>query len=171
MLCMQKPGQQLCQKLCHYLQPKCHPLILDVSITSSTTVRLNIYQVYCTILLLCPQAVLPQEPDLCQICPGAEPALPGPGVGLARHGMCRQLSNEEMSHVCVTACLLQAPRDNAEGTLYMCWVFYIVYCAIYSHQMPRVVIIKTYDFQLLTSSNTDQQLTCTLDYRLSCWQL
>lgn len=41
---MQKPGQQLCQKLCHYLQPKCHPLILDVSISSSTTVRLNIYQ-------------------------------------------------------------------------------------------------------------------------------
>ncbi|KAL3137379.1 hypothetical protein ABBQ32_006906 [Trebouxia sp. C0010 RCD-2024] len=32
-----KPGQQLCQKLCHYLQPKCHPLVLDVSISSSTT--------------------------------------------------------------------------------------------------------------------------------------
>ena len=42
---MQKPGQQLCQKLCHYLQPKCHPLILDVTISSSRTVRLNIYQV------------------------------------------------------------------------------------------------------------------------------
>ena len=58
MPCLQKPGQQLCQKLCHYLQPKCHPLILDVSITSSTTVRLNIYQV--CYMILCPQAVWPR---------------------------------------------------------------------------------------------------------------
>ena len=42
---MQKPGQQLRQKLCHYLQPKCHPLILDITINSASTVRLNIYQV------------------------------------------------------------------------------------------------------------------------------
>ena len=71
MLCLHKPGQQLCQKLCHYLQPKCHPLILDVSITSSTTVRLNIYQVYYLLwyaLKLCCHTL-----KLCQVRPGAEP--------------------------------------------------------------------------------------------------
>ena len=42
---VQPPGQQLPSKLCHYLRPKCHPLLLDATINSSSTVRLNIYQV------------------------------------------------------------------------------------------------------------------------------
>lgn len=54
------------------------------------------------------------------------------------------LSNETTSLVCVTACLLQAPWDDAQGTHYMCWLIYTVYNpiggsgAIQSHQLPSV---------------------------------
>ena len=35
----------LAAKLRAYLRPKCHPLLLDGSINSPATVRLNVYQV------------------------------------------------------------------------------------------------------------------------------
>ena len=41
----QGAGSQLAQKLCAHLRPKCHPLLLDASINSPATVRLNLYQV------------------------------------------------------------------------------------------------------------------------------
>lgn len=41
-----QPGAALGQKLCHYLRPKIHPLLLDASINSPTTIRLNIYQAF-----------------------------------------------------------------------------------------------------------------------------
>lgn len=36
---------QLATRLCHYLRPKIHPLLLDATINSPQTVCLNIYQV------------------------------------------------------------------------------------------------------------------------------
>lgn len=40
------PGAALGQKLCHYLRPKVHPLLLDPGINSARTVRLNVYQAF-----------------------------------------------------------------------------------------------------------------------------
>ena len=40
-----RPGQALPTKLCHYLRPKIHPLLLDVAINSQQTIWLNIFQV------------------------------------------------------------------------------------------------------------------------------
>ncbi|GIL90287.1 hypothetical protein Vretifemale_17931 [Volvox reticuliferus] len=40
------PGRQLSAKVCQYLRPKAHALLLDTSINSPNTVRLNIYQAY-----------------------------------------------------------------------------------------------------------------------------
>jgi len=39
-------GAALGSKLCHYLRPKVHPLLLDPSINSPTTVRVNVYQAF-----------------------------------------------------------------------------------------------------------------------------
>ncbi|KAK9817956.1 hypothetical protein WJX72_004857 [[Myrmecia] bisecta] len=39
-------GQQLAAKLCAYMRPKCHPLLIDTTINSAATVRLNIYQAF-----------------------------------------------------------------------------------------------------------------------------
>jgi hypothetical protein len=44
-VCGQAPGSQVGVKLCAHLRPKCHPVLLDASINSPTTVRLNLYQV------------------------------------------------------------------------------------------------------------------------------
>lgn len=41
-----KPGSVLGLKLCHYLRPKLHPLLLDRNINSWSTIRLNIYQAF-----------------------------------------------------------------------------------------------------------------------------
>jgi telomerase reverse transcriptase len=41
-----RPGATLAQKLCAYLRPKIHPLLLDPVINSPTTVRLNVYQAF-----------------------------------------------------------------------------------------------------------------------------
>ncbi|KAL4423217.1 hypothetical protein ABPG77_000009 [Micractinium sp. CCAP 211/92] len=41
-----QPGLQLAARLCHYLRPKIHPLLLDATINSPQTVRLNIYQAF-----------------------------------------------------------------------------------------------------------------------------
>lgn len=40
------PGAALGIKLCHYLRPKIHPLLLDPCINSPTTIRVNIYQAF-----------------------------------------------------------------------------------------------------------------------------
>lgn len=40
-----RPGAALPAKVCHYLRPKLHPLLLDAGINAPRTVRLNIYQV------------------------------------------------------------------------------------------------------------------------------
>jgi hypothetical protein len=40
-----KPGAQLAIRLCQFLRPKVHPLLLDSTINSPQTVRLNVYQV------------------------------------------------------------------------------------------------------------------------------
>ncbi|GLI71540.1 hypothetical protein VaNZ11_016772 [Volvox africanus] len=40
------PGRQLAAKMCQYLRPKAHALLLDTSINAPHTVRLNIYQAY-----------------------------------------------------------------------------------------------------------------------------
>ena len=37
-------GAALGNKLCHYLRPKVHPLLIDPAINSATTIRVNIYQ-------------------------------------------------------------------------------------------------------------------------------
>ncbi|KAL5722755.1 RNA-directed DNA polymerase [Ranunculus cassubicifolius] len=47
--CQDKPGSYLKEKLCHYMQPKCHPIFYDSNINSAPVVRLNIYQAF----LLC----------------------------------------------------------------------------------------------------------------------
>ncbi|KAH7621700.1 putative Telomerase reverse transcriptase [Nannochloris sp. 'desiccata'] len=39
-------GAALGSKLCHYLRPKVHPLLLDPSINSPTTIRVNVYQAF-----------------------------------------------------------------------------------------------------------------------------
>lgn len=63
---VQPPGQQLPAKLCHYLRPKCHPLLLDATINSSSTVRLNIFQVCNS----------PHIPQTCRnSCPEVLPAV------------------------------------------------------------------------------------------------
>lgn len=41
----QRHELHLVPKLCQFLQPKCHPLLLDTTINAPDTVRLNIYQV------------------------------------------------------------------------------------------------------------------------------
>ncbi|KAL4860163.1 Telomerase reverse transcriptase [Chlorella vulgaris] len=41
-----KPGAQLAVRLCQYLRPKVHPLLLDSTINSPQTVRLNVYQAF-----------------------------------------------------------------------------------------------------------------------------
>ncbi|PSC73504.1 telomerase reverse transcriptase [Micractinium conductrix] len=41
-----QPGAQLATRLCQYLRPKIHPLLLDAGINSAPTVRLNIYQAF-----------------------------------------------------------------------------------------------------------------------------
>lgn len=38
------PGQSLGVKLCYYLRPKAHPLLLDSGINSYKTIRINVYQ-------------------------------------------------------------------------------------------------------------------------------
>lgn len=43
---------QLAARLCHYLRPKIHPLLLDASINSPQTVRLNLYQVMRTAVMV-----------------------------------------------------------------------------------------------------------------------
>jgi hypothetical protein len=40
-----RPGRLLCSKLLSYMRPKMHGLLLDTSINSPATVRLNIHQV------------------------------------------------------------------------------------------------------------------------------
>lgn len=42
---MRAAGRQLLLKLCQYMRPKCHALLLDCSLNSPDTARLNIYQV------------------------------------------------------------------------------------------------------------------------------
>lgn len=37
-------GANLGRRLCAYLRPKCHAILLDTTLNSRTTVRLNIYQ-------------------------------------------------------------------------------------------------------------------------------
>ena len=39
-------GAALAQKLCMYLRPKLHPLLLDQTINSPTTIRVNLYQLF-----------------------------------------------------------------------------------------------------------------------------
>ena len=39
-----QPGGALQRRLCCYLRPKCHPILLDSSLNSRSTVRLNIFQ-------------------------------------------------------------------------------------------------------------------------------
>lgn len=41
-----KPGSVLGLKLCHYLRPKLHPLLLDRNINSWSTIRINIFQAF-----------------------------------------------------------------------------------------------------------------------------
>ncbi len=41
----QEPGKALVGKLCAHVRPKCHPLLLDTSINSPATVRLNLFQI------------------------------------------------------------------------------------------------------------------------------
>lgn len=48
-----KPGAQLAVRLCQYLRPKVHPLLLDSTINSPQTVRLNVYQVCGAVCLSC----------------------------------------------------------------------------------------------------------------------
>ena len=43
-LLLQSPGGALVAKLCAYLRPKLHPVLLDAAINSPATVRLNLYQ-------------------------------------------------------------------------------------------------------------------------------
>jgi telomerase reverse transcriptase len=38
------PGKVLMTKVLQYMRPKCHALLLDTTINSPTTVRVNIYQ-------------------------------------------------------------------------------------------------------------------------------
>lgn len=46
MVCaIQEPGKALLGKLCAHVRPKCHPLLLDTSINSPATVRLNLFQI------------------------------------------------------------------------------------------------------------------------------
>ncbi|BDA46320.1 probable telomerase reverse transcriptase [Coccomyxa sp. Obi] len=40
-----EPGKALLGKLCAHVRPKCHPLLLDTSINSPATVRLNLFQI------------------------------------------------------------------------------------------------------------------------------
>ena len=40
------PGSALGFKICHYLRPKVHPLLLDPSINSPATIRVNVYQAF-----------------------------------------------------------------------------------------------------------------------------
>lgn len=42
---IQEPGKALLSKLCAHVRPKCHPLLLDTSINSPATVRLNLFQI------------------------------------------------------------------------------------------------------------------------------
>lgn len=44
---------QLATRLCQYLRPKIHPLLLDGTINSPLTVRLNLYQVCLNHLVPC----------------------------------------------------------------------------------------------------------------------
>ena len=63
----QKPRGALQAKLCAYLRPKLHPVLLDGAINSPATVRLNLYQLArlagakfaCLLQALCRQ---PQQP-------------------------------------------------------------------------------------------------------------
>ncbi|GAB4814869.1 hypothetical protein N2152v2_001915 [Parachlorella kessleri] len=41
-----RPGEALATKLCHYLRPKVHPLLLDGAINSQQTIWLNIFQAF-----------------------------------------------------------------------------------------------------------------------------
>ncbi|KAG0612718.1 hypothetical protein M758_6G047700 [Ceratodon purpureus] len=43
------PGAQVPIKLCHFVRPKCHPMLYDLRINSPSTIRLNAYQAF----LLC----------------------------------------------------------------------------------------------------------------------
>lgn len=42
---VQEAGRALVGKLCAHVRPKCHPLLLDTSINSPATVRLNLFQI------------------------------------------------------------------------------------------------------------------------------
>ena len=41
---LQEPGKALAAKLCAHLRPKCHTLLLDVSLSSAIAVRRNVFQ-------------------------------------------------------------------------------------------------------------------------------
>ena len=71
----QGAGSQLAQKLCAHLRPKCHPLLLDASINSPATVRLNLYQVRLLLLFLSQVSI--DSPILCWLASQCLPALPG----------------------------------------------------------------------------------------------
>lgn len=43
---VQNPGLQLEQKLRQHMRPKCHPILLDSSLHSAVTVRLNLFQAF-----------------------------------------------------------------------------------------------------------------------------
>lgn len=62
---MEAPGEGLVGRVAAYLNPKCAALLLDASLCSPATVRLNIYQV----LLL--NSALPRRPHLRLACPHA----------------------------------------------------------------------------------------------------
>ncbi|GMH42417.1 hypothetical protein BSKO_10336 [Bryopsis sp. KO-2023] len=58
------PGRRLLTRLCMHVRIKCHPLLLDSTINSPTTVRVNIYQMLllCAIKFHCYVASLPVLP-------------------------------------------------------------------------------------------------------------
>ena len=81
-----RPGAALGVRLCQYLRPKIHPLLLDATINSPHTVRLNIYQVrlgWCLVGCLpwlagggcCPNAASAGAPVVlpaCAACSGSQ---------------------------------------------------------------------------------------------------
>lgn len=100
-----RPGAQLAPRLCHYLRPKIHPLLLDATINSPLTVRLNIFQVGATRRVSSHAAAAPRLPQgtLALVCSSGQDGVSCPPCGLPRP------RGRAMSQPCPPTSLLALP--------------------------------------------------------------
>lgn len=119
-----RPGEMLLLKVMTYMRPKMHALLLDTTINSALTVRLNIFQARC---VLCDQGrserfpSFKSQPISVSVIPGVLWSQPAPPAPLQLQGRSPQPAVLHHTHRCymqlrtppsLGKCLLMLPATT-----------------------------------------------------------